>query len=175
MKQTLLKFHKSIANKYSFLPETLFSFRTQRPHPLDQAIGPNVNQVLETAIKLHLGKQLLEIILTRNNFQFNNNHHLQLCGCAMGRKYFFSDIHLHGPLGRNSFYPNTQETTVIILVLGGHLCSLGQDWTGQNRTAYTSPNLHLLWSCGGSKLTPFLVHWGFPVLFCKYKHGLMLN
>lgn len=40
--------------------------------------------------------QLLELTLTRNDFTFNNQHYLQLCGCAMGRKYApaYADIYL---------------------------------------------------------------------------------
>lgn len=40
--------------------------------------------------------QLLHITLTRNDFSFNNKYYLQLCGCAMGRKYSpaYADIYL---------------------------------------------------------------------------------
>ena len=40
--------------------------------------------------------QLLHLTLTRNDFEFNNRHYLQLCGCAMGRKYSpsYADIYL---------------------------------------------------------------------------------
>ena len=40
--------------------------------------------------------KLLELTLTRNNFLFNNQQYLQLCGCAMGRKYApaYADIYL---------------------------------------------------------------------------------
>ena len=39
---------------------------------------------------------MLELTLTRNDFVFNNQHYLQLCGCAMGRKYApsYADIYL---------------------------------------------------------------------------------
>lgn len=40
--------------------------------------------------------QLLQITLTRNDFEFNNKHYLQVCGCAMGRKYSpaYADIYM---------------------------------------------------------------------------------
>lgn len=40
--------------------------------------------------------KFLEITLTRNDFQFDNNFYLQTCGCAMGRKYSpaYADIYL---------------------------------------------------------------------------------
>lgn len=40
--------------------------------------------------------QLLKITLTRNDFEFNNKHYLQISGCAMGRKYSpaYADIYM---------------------------------------------------------------------------------
>lgn len=40
--------------------------------------------------------QLLEMTLTRNDFEFNSNYYLQICGCAMGRKYSpaYADLYL---------------------------------------------------------------------------------
>lgn len=39
---------------------------------------------------------LLRITLTRNDFEFNGKYYLQVCGCAMGRKYSpsYADIYL---------------------------------------------------------------------------------
>ena len=45
------------------------------------------------------GAQLLELLtltLTRNDFEFNGNYYLQVCGCAMGRKYSpaYADLYM---------------------------------------------------------------------------------
>ena len=41
--------------------------------------------------------QLLEMILTKNNFQFNNQRYLQIKGCAMGTSVAssFEDDHVY--------------------------------------------------------------------------------
>ena len=54
---------------------------------------------------------LLELTLTRNDFLFNNQYFLQMCGCAMGRKYSpsYADIYLaeweHSALQKCKFKP----------------------------------------------------------------------
>lgn len=75
--------------------------------------------------------QLLEMTLTRNDFEFNNNYYLQTCGCAMGRKYSPAYADLYMADWEEEAFKKCAELPVVYLRYLDDIFGL---WTGTEET-----------------------------------------
>ena len=64
---------------------------------------------------------LLELVLTKNNFQFNNQHYLQTIGCAMGTRVAPSFTNTHvGKFKDDHVYIISSMKIYLLAISGQH-------------------------------------------------------